>query len=223
MNVINVSDLRFGYTSEAVLRGVSLSVGEGDSCCITGENGSGKSTLLKVILGELRGFTGTVELFGCPIAQLRDLSRIAYVPQASVMNKVAFPTTCREMVSLGLYGDFGFVKVPRKRHFDRAEAALSEMGLGRYVRTPFNELSGGLQQRVMICRALVNDPRLLVLDEPTAGVDNESKVRFLGLLEQIRHDRNITVLLVSHELDLVMKHMSFDAIYRIDAGGICRA
>ena len=94
------------------------------------------------------------------------------------------------------------------------------MGLEKYLRTPFNELSGGLQQRVMITRALINDPELLILDEPTAGVDNESKVHFLDLLEKVTTDRHITALLVSHELELVSRHISFDARYRIDAGRI---
>lgn len=218
MHVIDVSKLTFGYTSEPVLRGVDFLVDERQSCCITGENGSGKSTLLKVLLGDFKGFTGTVKLFETPIAQLQELSRIAYVPQASAMDKVAFPTTCREMVSLGLYGDFGFIKVPRKRHLEAADKALADMGLASYVRTPFNELSGGLQQRVMITRALINNPQLLILDEPTAGVDNQSKVHFLDTLEQVRHERHITILLVSHELEFVQKHVTFDAIYRIDAG-----
>lgn len=220
MHIIDVSNLNFGYTSELVLKDVNLCVDEGQFICITGENGSGKSTLLKVLLGELKHFEGSVKLFGNPINSIKDFKDIGYVPQNSVMNKVAFPTTCREMVAINLYRSFGPVKFPGKKHFERAEKALVDMGLEKYVRTPFNELSGGLQQRVMITRALINDPRLLILDEPTAGVDNESKVRFLDLLETVTQERNITAVLVSHELELVSRHINFDATYRINSGRI---
>lgn len=220
MHIIDVSNLIFGYTSELVLKDVNLCVDEGQFICITGENGSGKSTLLKVLLGELKHFEGSIKLFGNPINSIKDFKDIGYVPQNSVMNKVAFPTTCREMVAINLYRSFGPVKFPGKKHFERAEKALVDMGLEKYVRTPFNELSGGLQQRVMITRALINDPRLLILDEPTAGVDNESKVRFLDLLETVTQERNITAVLVSHELELVSRHINFDATYRINSGRI---
>lgn len=220
MHIIDVSNLNFGYTSELVLKDINLCVDEGQFICITGENGSGKSTLLKVLLGELKHFEGSIKLFGNPINSIKDFKDIGYVPQNSVMNKVAFPTTCREMVAINLYRSFGPVKFPGKKHFDRAEKALVDMGLEKYVRTPFNELSGGLQQRVMITRALINDPRLLILDEPTAGVDNESKVRFLDLLETVTQERNITAVLVSHELELVSRHINFDATYRINSGRI---
>lgn len=220
MHIIDVSNLNFGYTSELVLKDVNLCVDEGQFICITGENGSGKSTLLKVLLGELKHFEGSVKLFGNAINSINDFKDIGYVPQNSVMNKVAFPTTCREMVAINLYRSFGPVKFPGKKHFERAEKVLVDMGLEKYVRTPFNELSGGLQQRVMITRALINDPRLLILDEPTAGVDNESKVRFLDLLETVTQERNITAVLVSHELELVSRHINFDATYRINSGRI---
>lgn len=220
MHIIDVSNLNFGYTSELVLKDVNLCVDEGQFICITGENGSGKSTLLKVLLGELKHFEGSVKLFGNAINSIKDFKDIGYVPQNSVMNKVAFPTTCREMVAINLYRSFGPVKFPGKKHFERAEKALVDMGLEKYVRTPFNELSGGLQQRVMITRALINDPRLLILDEPTAGVDNESKVHFLDLLETVTQERNITAVLVSHELELVSRHINFDATYRINSGRI---
>lgn len=223
MNAVEVCDLSFGYTAESVLKKISLSVAEGTSCCITGENGSGKSTLLKLILGELKPRKGKILVFGEPASHMSNPRCIAYVPQANVMDKVAFPTTCREMVSLGLYGDFGFIKIPRKRQFERAEQALADMGLAAYVRVPFNELSGGLQQRVMITRALINDPKLLVLDEPTAGVDSESKICFLELLDRVRAERGISTLLVSHELELVSAHMKLDATWRIVDGRITHA
>ena len=192
-------------------------------CCITGENGSGKSTLMKLILGELKGYKGTISLFGKTMKEYNDLTWIGYVPQASVMNKVAFPTTCREIVVQGLYKQFGIVRIPRKKHYQVAEQALAKMDLERYARVPFNQLSGGLQQRVMICRALINDPKLLILDEPTAGVDKESKESFLGLLNKINQEQKITCLLVSHEYQLVSERLKLDSTYRIEDGRIANA
>lgn len=218
MDAIKVSDLWFGYTEQAVLKDLNFAVAEGSFCCLTGENGSGKSTLMKLVLGELKPDSGTIELFGKTLESYDDLTWIGYVPQANVLGSVAFPTTCREIVVQGLYRKFGFVRVPRKKHYDAADAALARMGLDSYARVPFNELSGGLQQRVMICRALVNDPKLLVLDEPTAGVDSQSKLAFLDLLESIKQQRCITCLIISHEFQLIRKHVALDASYRIADG-----
>lgn len=223
MDAIKVSNLVFGYNAMPVLKDLSFSIPEGDLCCITGENGSGKSTLMKLILGELKGYKGTISLFGKTMKEYNDLTWIGYVPQASVMNKVAFPTTCREIVVQGLYKQFGIVRIPRKKHYQVAEQALAKMDLERYARVPFNQLSGGLQQRVMICRALINDPKLLILDEPTAGVDKESKESFLSLLNKINQEQKITCLLVSHEYQLVSERLKLDSTYRIEDGRIANA
>ncbi len=223
MDAIKVSNLVFGYNAMPVLKDLSFSIPEGDLCCITGENGSGKSTLMKLILGELKGYKGSISLFGKTMKEYNDLTWIGYVPQASVMNKVAFPTTCREIVVQGLYKQFGIVRIPRKKHYQVAEQALAKMDLERYARVPFNQLSGGLQQRVMICRALINDPKLLILDEPTAGVDKESKESFLGLLNKINQEQKITCLLVSHEYQLVSERLKLDSTYRIEDGRIANA
>ncbi len=223
MDAIKVSNLVFGYNAMPVLKDLSFSIPEGDLCCITGENGSGKSTLMKLILGELKGYKGTISLFGKTMKEYNDLTWIGYVPQASVMNKVAFPTTCREIVVQGLYRQFGIVRIPRRKHYEAAQQALAKMDLERYARVPFNQLSGGLQQRVMICRALINDPKLLILDEPTAGVDKESKESFLSLLNQINQEQKITCLLVSHEYQLVSERLKLDSTYRIEDGRIANA
>lgn len=218
MDAIRVSNLSFGYTAQPVLKDLGFTVAEGAFCCLTGENGSGKSTLMKLVLGELKPDAGAIELFGKSIKAYDDLTWIGYVPQANVLGAVAFPTTCREIVVQGLYRQFGIVRIPRRRHYAVADAALARMGLEGYARTPFNQLSGGLQQRVMICRALVNDPRLLVLDEPTAGVDSDSKIKFLELLAHIKEQRTITCLIISHEFQLMRDHVPLDASYRIVDG-----
>lgn len=223
MSAISLDKLSFGYTSELVLQDVSLEVKQGEFVCLVGGNGAGKSTLLKLILGELKPKSGEVKLLDTPLSEIKSFKEIGYVPQVNVVNKISFPITCRELVVLNLYEDFGPVKIPRKRHYERAEEQLREMGLGAYIKTPFNELSGGLQQRTMISRALINKPKLLILDEPTAGVDPKSKDLFFELLHELKTKHNITVLLVTHEIELVKEHVELDKIYRIENGGLVHA
>lgn len=223
MDALSLSDLTFGYLSEPILNKATFSVPQGSFSCLVGENGCGKSTLLKLILGALKPQEGNISLFGKPFHELTDLRCIGYVPQVNVVNKITFPITCRELVVRNLYRDFGIVKIARKKHYQQAEQKLREMGLEDYLHTPFNELSGGLQQRTMITRALMNNPRLLIMDEPTAGVDHSSKERFFDLLESLRCNHDLTVLLVTHELELIAQHVTIDNVFRLEQGRIIHA
>lgn len=223
MSAISIEGLSFGYTSDLVLENLNLTIEQGEFVCLVGGNGSGKSTLLKLILGELKPKTGKIKLLDKELSDIKSFKEIGYVPQVNAVNKISFPITCREIVVLNLYEDFGLVKIPRKKHYERAEQQLKEMGLGAYLRTPFNELSGGLQQRTMISRALINEPKILILDEPTAGVDPKSKDQFFDLLDDLKRTKNITVLLVTHEIELVRDHVKLDNIYRIENGGLVHA
>ena len=101
---------------------------------------------------------------------------------------------------MNLYEDFGFIKIPRKKHYDKAKQIMEEMGMKEYINRPVNELSGGLQQRAMICRAIINEPKLLILDEPTAGVDKENKEKFIKTIAKLNKEYNITVIMVTHEI-----------------------
>lgn len=220
---IAIENVSFGYTKEPVLTNINLTVTKGEFVCLVGENGSGKSTLIRLMLGVEKPQVGTVRLMGTELSALKSFKDIGYVPQVNAVNKISFPITVREIVSLGLYEDFGFIKIPRKRHFAKVEKSLEQMGLTSYAHTPFNELSGGLQQRCMITRALINEPKVLVLDEPTAGVDKESKTAFLELLSDLHTTGDITIVLVSHEIDLIKQFISVDKVYRIYEGGLINA
>lgn len=223
MDTIEITNLSFGYTKDLVLEGVELKVGEGELVCLVGENGSGKSTLLKVLLGELKKQSGSVKVLGENIEGACNFKDVGYVPQVNVVNKISFPITCRELVALGLYREFGAVKIPRKAHYRKTEEHLESMGLGSLARKPFNQLSGGLQQRVMITRAMINGPKLLILDEPTAGVDLASKEKLFELLESLHTQGGITILLVSHEVDFVKDHATVNNTYRIENRRIVHA
>lgn len=218
MNVVSIQDLKFGYTSDIVLQGLDLTVEAGEICAILGENGTGKSSLLKLILGELKPQGGSVQLFGKAPTRLKSFKDIGYVPQIQTMHKIAFPMTCLEMVTLNLYEGMGLIKIPSKTQKAKGIKVLQNMGLGEYIHTPLNELSGGFQQRAMIARAMINDPSLLILDEPTAGVDKSSKVGFLKLVQRLNDEKDLTIIVVTHELDLVQEHLALDHAYKMEDG-----
>lgn len=223
MDHININELTFGYTSEKIIDNLSMSIEQGEVVSISGENGSGKSTLLKLILGELTPQAGSIKLLGKDLSNLKSLKEIGYVPQMQITNQIAFPITVMELVVLGLYSDFGVIKIPRKKHKLRAKELLIEMGLEDYLNTPVNELSGGLRQRAMIARAMINKPKILVLDEPTSGVDAQSKENFLKLIKDMNLKRLLTTIIVSHEIELIKQNLSLDRSYRMINGGVIDA
>lgn len=218
MESILVSNLRFGYTEDKVINDLNLMVRQGELVVLVGENGSGKSTLLKLLLGELKRQSGNIKLLGKDVEELNDFKDIGYVPQMNIVNKIPFPITCLELVVLNLYKDFGLIKIPKKRHYKRAKEILIQMELENYIDTPFNELSGGLQQRVLISRAMVNSPKVLILDEPTAGVDEESKNNFYKIIQDLNEKYNMTVILVTHEIGSARKNLNLDKIYNLENG-----
>lgn len=215
---VEVHDIDFSYGPHPVLRGVNLSIETGTVVCLTGDNGSGKSTLLKLMIGELTPQRGQVRVFGHAAGTRAALENIGYLPQMNVVNKVSFPITSREIIVQGLARDFGFIKIPRRGHYRIVEDALEKMGLAAYRDTPFGELSGGFQQRVLIARALIHQPKMLFLDEPTVGVDKKALPEILQLLDRLRQDSGLTIVLVTHELDTVRDYLHPDRIYRLDEG-----
>lgn len=200
MSAVTIKNLNFGYNEDLVLKDLNLKINQGEMALILGGNGSGKSTLLKLMLGELKADDGEIKVLDKNIKDYKSYRDIGYVPQINIVNKIAFPITCLELVTLNLYEDFGLIKVARKKHYDKAREIMEEMGMKEYINRPVNELSGGLQQRAMICRAMINEPKLLILDEPTAGVDKENKEKFIKTIAKLNKDYNLTVIMVTHEI-----------------------
>ncbi len=194
--------LGFGYAEEPVLTDVGIAVHPGEFVALVGPNGSGKSTLLRLLLGTLRPDTGTVRLFGEAPSDLADRGRLGYVPQRPVMASET-PATVHEIVAAGRLARRGWWR-PLTRDDRRAIThALTSVGLEDMADRPVTELSGGQQQRAFIARAFASEPELLVLDEPTAGVDAESQVRFRESIVHLIREHGGGVLLVSHELAAV--------------------
>lgn len=220
MNHIKIDGLCFSYNIDLVIKNAFLEVKKGELVVITGENGSGKSTLLKLILGQLKANKGDINLLEEDIKTKKDFKDVGYVPQVQNFDKVTFPITCEELVCLNQYEDFGFFKIPKRKHIANAKEILENMGLKNYIHKPFNELSGGLQQRVIISRAMINHPKILILDEPTAGVDKTSKEEFLRIIKDINTNKKVTVVIVTHELELIKEILDPDKIYKIEEGRV---
>ncbi len=193
--VISLDNVSYRYNSDLVLENISFKADQGDLLGIIGPNGAGKTTLFSLILGLLEGYQGKITLFNEDIRNNRKaLKRIGYIPQKKNINQ-GFPATVEEIVSLGVLG--------RKTNKDVIISALKIVGMLEQKDKRIGELSGGQQQRVLIAKALVNEPELLILDEPTTGIDLETQDRFYTLLRKLNSERNITIILASHDLDAI--------------------
>lgn len=196
--VLDVDGVTVAYGSRPVLRGVSLSVARGEVVAILGTNGSGKSTLVRAALGLVPLAGGQVRLFGTPLPRFRRWERLGYVPQRLDAG-AGVPATVGEVVAAGRLARRGFPRPPNGADRDAVRRALADVGLAERITSPVASLSGGQQQRVLIARALAGRPELLVLDEPTAGVDVRSQESFAATLRRALADE-VTVVLVAHEL-----------------------
>lgn len=181
-----------------VLDGVTLEVAVGEFVALLGANGSGKSTLVRAAVGLVPFQSGDVELFDVPLDRFRDRSRLGYVPQRAA-TVTGVPATVTEVVMSGRLSRRRFIGPARRADRLAVGRAIEAVGLSDRASSPLAELSGGQQQRVHVARALAGEPDLLVMDEPTAGVDRESTEALAALLGELA-DSGATVLLVAHEL-----------------------
>lgn len=170
---------------------------------IVGPNGSGKSTLLKLILGLLKLQKGDIYLFGQEISKFKDWQKIGYVSQKANSFNTGFPATVFEVVLSGLTKKLGLFTFYKKDHKAKVYEALAAVGMKEFSHRNIGELSGGQQQRVFIARALVSEPKLLILDEPTVGVDAENVQSFYQMLSELNTSNGITLLLVTHDIGTI--------------------
>ncbi|MGE0395859.1 MAG: metal ABC transporter ATP-binding protein [Kofleriaceae bacterium] len=199
---IEFQDVWFAFGATRVLEAVTFGVARGQFAALIGPNGAGKTTLLHLVLGLRRLQRGRILVFGRP---LEEREPIGYIPQRVRVPR-GFPLTVRELVLMGSYGRVGLGRRPTRRDRRVAQQALERVGLAELADRPYGALSGGQQQQVLIARALAGEPRLLLLDEPTTGLDPAARQRFYNLCCELQHESGITVVAASHDIDAVARH-----------------
>lgn len=173
---------------------------------LIGANGSGKTTLLRLIVGLLKPDEGEIRLFGEPLEKFKNWERIGYVPQRNAFNPL-FPATVREVVLSGLFSNKTILRRINKKQQQKCDDALHALGIEHLQNKLIGKLSGGQQQRVFLARALVNSPELLILDEPTVGIDAETQHSFFHMLRHMHQHHDITFLMVSHDIDKMRSYL----------------
>ncbi len=206
--LIELKDVSFQYDYTQVLKNISFTVQEGDFLALLGPNGSGKSTLLKLILGLLKPMNGKIELFGENCTAFKHRELIGYVSQKSNAFNSGFPATVKEVVRSGLTKKTGLFKRLPKDADEQVREALAAVGMQDFMDRNIGQLSGGQQQRVFIARALIAKPKLMILDEPTVGIDHENVQAFYDMLAKLNAEQNITMILVTHDVDTVSNRIS---------------
>ena len=205
-SIIELRKVSFCYGRNAAgepinaLENVDFRVASGEFLGVVGPNGGGKSTLLKLILGLMRPTGGEIRVLGKSPWELgKERRRLGYVPQDTGIRQ-RFPATIEDVVVMGTYGGLGLFKRPGKAEKLLARDLISQVGLAGLEDQPAWKLSGGQMQRVAIARALIAQPEILLLDEPTSGLDTGGQARLFALLEQIKKDHSLTVVMVSHDV-----------------------
>jgi zinc transport system ATP-binding protein len=200
---VELDRVSFGYRpGQRVIEDVSLRLGEGEFVAVAGPNGGGKTTLVRIVLGLERPAEGRALLFGEPAHRFSRRRTLGYLAQRSQLGGDA-PATVREVVSAGRLAAGGLIGPMRRRDRELVTEAIGRVGLADQEDVPVRTLSGGMQQRTFIAKALAGEPSLLVLDEPTTGVDAESQESLAALLDRLHSDLGVTIVYVSHEFGAV--------------------
>lgn len=200
---VELEGVTFGYRpSQRVLENVDLRIGEGEFVAIAGPNGGGKTTALRILLGLERPARGRALLYGEPAHRFSRRHLLGYLAQRAELGGDA-PTTVRELVSAGRVAAGRAVGPMRRHERELVAEAIERVGLAHVSDAPLRTLSGGMQQRAFIAKALAGEPSLLVLDEPTTGVDAESQESLAALLDRLHSELGVTILYVSHEFGAV--------------------
>ena len=204
--IIKVEDLSFAYQGKQILKDIGFVVERGDFIGVIGPNGAGKSTLVKLLLKILTHSKGNIEILGEDIRSFNQWSRVGYVSQKANSFNGDFPATVEEIVGASLSAKTGIFKRKTKDHKIRVYEALEKVGMQDYGKKLIGKLSGGQQQRVFIARVLVSSPDIMLLDEPTVGIDMKSEEAVYCLLAQLNEELGITIIMVTHDIGAITVH-----------------
>ena len=196
--VLKVKDLYFDYSDTSVLKNVNFTLYEGDFLGIIGSNGAGKSTLMKLILGTLPYYQGSISLFGTDIKKEIPRNLIGYVSQKAASFNSSFPATVKEVVMANLYSKKGLFKRYTKNDEEQFYKVIHRVGMEGCENKLIGKLSGGQQQKVFIARALISVPKLLLMDEPTVGIDSQSVVSVMEIISDL-NKQGMTIIMSNHD------------------------
>lgn len=203
MPIITVKNLAVEYNGRRIFSGVSFDIEKGDYVGIAGQNGSGKTTLVKTFLGLVRPEKGEIFIDGVSLKNFKDWHKIGYLPQSLDLSNSFFPATVKEVVALGLLSRKSFPKKITPKDEKKILEALELLGITDIKNKLIGELSGGQQQRVLLAHALVSDPEILILDEPTTALDPEVRESFFATLDKLNKEKKVTIILISHDVGYV--------------------
>ncbi|TFB24292.1 metal ABC transporter ATP-binding protein [Filobacillus milosensis] len=202
--IISVKNVLHRYDQQNVLEHINFDILKGSFVGLVGPNGSGKTTLIKLILGIEKLQKGQIFAFDHPIQKFKNKGRISYVSQKSNSFNRGFPATVKEVVSMGIISN----QLSKKKKYEQIIHALTQVNMEHYLNRNIGDLSGGQQQRIFIARAIVSQPELLILDEPTVGVDSENVQHFYQLLSKLNKKLGITLVLVSHDIGAITTYVT---------------
>ena len=206
--LIELADISFRYGATPVLEHINLAVHKGEYVGLIGPNGGGKTTLLKIMLGLLKPHHGQVHLFGQPVHRFKEWPRVGYVAQHATNLETRLPVTVEEVVALGRVSRRGLFKARNAADRQAVAEAMEKVAITPLRTRLLSELSGGQQQRVFIAKALASEPELLILDEPTVGIDVQSQDEFYKLLATLNKKEKLTLIMVSHDVDVVVNEVT---------------
>lgn len=209
--IVTIDNVSFSYDQRQVISGLNFSVLQRDFVGLVGTNGAGKTTLLRMIVGLVKPDAGQIKLFGEPVQRFKDWERIGYVPQKNAFNPL-FPATVREVVLSGLYNRKRLFRRTTRDDLKRCSDALEVMSIADLADARIGRLSGGQQQRAFLARALINNPDLLVLDEPTVGIDTQTQESFFHMIRHMHLHHRITFLMVSHDLEMLKSYLGTEPL-----------
>jgi zinc transport system ATP-binding protein len=206
--IIEAKNISFSYEGRTILDNTSLEIYPGDFMGIIGPNGSGKSTLMKICTGLIKPKQGEVIMFGKEISKFKEWGRIGYIPQKATSFNQDFPATVEEIVKANLFSRVGLMGRIKREHIDKVHEVLELVGMLPFKDRLIGRMSGGQQQRVFIAKALVSSPEILFMDEPTTGIDANSEKEFYELMVDLNKKKNITIVMVTHDIGAVSKNIS---------------
>jgi ABC-type Mn2+/Zn2+ transport system ATPase subunit len=202
--IIQFDHASFGFPGIVALKDICLSIDAGEFVGVIGPNGSGKTTLCRAVLGLMAPLEGHLHIFDCACEELRchHRAKIGYLPQKGVVDR-NFPVTVLETVMMGRFGALGLFRRPGRDDRAIAMEALAHVGMDAHKDTALGHLSGGQQQRVFIARALAQQPKVLLLDEPTTGLDITTQHNVIELVQHLHEELKLTVLLITHDINMI--------------------